>query len=113
MGNVRSRWAMLAASVLATATLASCGTAAQARSANPSDQNFGRTEAGGAVDGRNGIVVWKANGVSIDNLTVCNFLAGSHPSGNEIWWNGGAESGTIGLHQYSGSYLTATTTFLG
>ncbi len=86
---------------------------ASACSANPSDQNYGRAEAGGTVDGRNGIVVWKANRVSIDNLTVCNFLAGSDPSGNEIWWNGGAESGTVGLHQYSASYLTATTTFSG
>jgi len=62
-------------------------------------------------DGRNGILVWKAKGVSIDNLTVCNFLAGSGDSGNEIWWNGGAGSGKIGLKGYSGSYLTATSTY--
>ena len=61
--------------------------------------------------GRNGILVWKANGVSIDNLTVCNFIAGSGSSGNEIWWNGGAGSGAIGLRGYSGSYLTATSTY--
>ncbi len=62
-------------------------------------------------DGRNGILVWKANDVSIDNLTVCNFIAGSGNAGNEIWWNGGSGSGTIGLARYSGSYLTATSTY--
>ena len=39
--------------------------------------------------GRNGILVWKAEDVSIDNLTVCNFLGGNGSAGNEIWWNGG------------------------
>ena len=39
--------------------------------------------------------------------------AGTGDSGNEIWWNGGADSGTIGLHGYSGSYLTATSTYYG
>lgn len=61
--------------------------------------------------GRNGIVVFKANGVAIDNLTACNFLSGSGSSGNEIWWDGGAGTGKIGLNGYSGSYLTATTTY--
>ena len=51
--------------------------------------------------------------MSVDNLTACNFLAGSGPSGNEIWWNGGDSSGKIGLHGYAGSYLTATSTFYG
>jgi hypothetical protein len=86
---------------------------ATACSANPNDQTYGRTDSGATPDGRNGIVVWKADRVSIDNLTVCNFLKGSQPSGNEIWWNGGADSGRIGLHSYSGSYLTATSSFLG
>ena len=74
-------------------------------SSNPTDQNSLNG------DGRNGILVWKAKGVSIDNLTVCNFIAGSGDSGNEIWWNGGAGSGKIGLKGYSGSYLTATSTY--
>ena len=34
-------------------------------------------------------MVWKANNVSIENLTACNFLGGSGDAGNEIWWNGG------------------------
>jgi hypothetical protein len=61
--------------------------------------------------GRNGVLVWKAKNVSIANMTVCNFIAGSGSSGNEIWWNGGAGSGKIGLKGYSGSYLTATSTY--
>ena len=61
--------------------------------------------------GRNGILVWKANDVSVENLTVCNFLAGTGASGNQVWWNGGDNSGKIGMHGYWGSYLTATSTF--
>jgi hypothetical protein len=63
--------------------------------------------------GRNGIVVWKTGHVTIQNLTVCNFLTGSGSSGNEIWWNGGDGSGRIGLGAFRGSYLTATSTFYG
>jgi hypothetical protein len=86
---------------------------AAACSSGPGEQSYGRVGADGKAEGRNGIMVWKANGVSVDNLTVCNFLAGSDPSGNEVWWNGGADSGTVGLHGYTGSYLTATSTFFG
>ncbi len=80
-------------------------------SADPAAQQFGAKDPEGKAAGRNGIVVWKADGVSIDNLTVCNFLGGADDSGNEIWWNGGAETGTIGLHGYTGRYLTATSTY--
>jgi hypothetical protein len=87
-------------------------------------QNFGITANGGtpygsattAVNkpyGRNGIVVFKANGVSVENLTACNFLSGSGDAGNEIWWNGGDGSGKIGLNDYTGDYLTATTSYYG
>ena len=81
-------------------------------SSDAADQQFGQQVDGKAI-GRNGIEVWKANNVSIDNLTACNFLGGGSQSGNEIWWNGGADSGQIGLHGYSGSYLTATSTYYG
>jgi hypothetical protein len=47
----------------------------------------------------------------VQNLTVCNFLGGSADAGNEIWFNGGADSGKIGGHNYYGSYLTTTSTF--
>ncbi len=86
-------------------------------SANPADQNFGVSIPGyngGKPIGRNGILVWKADGVSIDNLTTCNFLTGSSGGGNEIWWDGQpseATSGPLGLIGYSGSYLTATSTY--
>jgi hypothetical protein len=79
-------------------------------------QNFGvvpSDAANGAPIGRNGILIWKADDVSVQNLTVCNFLAGTGSSGNEVWWNGGDGSGKVGLHGYSGSYLTATSTFFG
>jgi hypothetical protein len=60
---------------------------------------------------RDGIVVWKASGVTIQNLTVCDYLAGPSGHGDEIWWNGGDGTGTIGLGSYSGSYLTATSEY--
>jgi len=80
-------------------------------SAAPAAQDFGALGTDGRPVGRNGILVWKANNVSVENLTVCNFLAGSGASGNEVWWNGGDGSGTIGLSGYWGSYLTTTSTF--
>ncbi len=64
--------------------------------------------------GRNGIEVYKANDVWVENLTVRNFeresINGS--GGNEIWWNGGAESGKVGAHGWYGRYLTAYDTGL-
>ena len=90
-------------SVIVDGTLASAATPC---SSAPADQNFLNG------DGRNGILVWKTKGVSIDNLTVCNFLAGSGDSGNEIWWNGEANAkGKMGVKGYAGSYLTATSTY--
>ena len=74
------------------------------------DQNLGPRGKGGAR-GLNGIMVWKAAGVWVQNLTACNFLSGKGDAGNEIWWNGGDGSGKIGGHGYYGSYLSATSTF--
>ena len=79
-------------------------------SSDPQYQNFGPIVSGKA-QGRNGIVVWKADNVRIENLTACNFLGGAGDSGNEIWWNGGDGSGKIGLTGYTGSYLTGTSSF--
>jgi hypothetical protein len=88
-------------------------------SSNAADQDLGPTNSGGVPLGRNGINV-VANGVTVDNLTACNFQlsvdtqgnqAGN--GGNEIWWNGGSDTGKIGLRGYAGSYLTATDTFDG
>jgi hypothetical protein len=62
----------------------------------------------------NGIEVVKTDDVTIENLTVHDFdrptLDGE--GGNEIWWNGGDGSGMIGLHGWSGSYLTTYDTGL-
>ena len=80
-----------------------CSSAAQ-------DQNLGPV-VGGKAQGRNGIVVWKANNVSIENLMVCNFQGGAGDSGNEVWWNGGDGSGQVGLTGYTGNYLTGSTSF--
>ena len=82
-------------------------------SKSESAQNFGPKDKKGAL-GLNGIMVWKAGDVWIQNLTVCNFLGGSGgdgDTGNEIWWNGGADSGKVGGHGYYGSYMTATSTY--
>jgi hypothetical protein len=79
-------------------------------SSDASAQDLGRV-VNGKPAGRNGIVVWKANNVSIENLTACNFLSGTGDSGNQIWWNGGADSGKIGETAYWGSYLTATSSY--
>jgi hypothetical protein len=77
-------------------------------SSGATDQNLGP---GGS--GLNGIMVWKANNVAVQNLTVCNFLAGSGNAGNEIWWNGGDGGGQIGGWGFDGDYLTATSTYFG
>jgi hypothetical protein len=76
-------------------------------------QNFGPKH-GKESTGLNGIMVWKADDVWVQNLTVCNFLGGSGGdgnTGNEIWWNGGAGSGKVGGWGFFGSYLNATSTF--
>ncbi len=77
------------------------------------DQNFGPKASGGPA-GLNGVMVWKANNVSVENMTACNFLGGSGGdggTGNEFWWNGGADSGKIGGWGYTGSYLNATSSW--
>jgi hypothetical protein len=76
-------------------------------------QDLGVPDEQGAPSGRNGIVVWKADDVTVENLTVCNFLSGASGAGNEIWWNGGDGSGLIGMHGYTGRYLTATSSYFG
>jgi hypothetical protein len=81
-------------------------------SSAPNAQDFGPLDSSGAHRGRNGIETM-VNGVYFENLTVCNFLAGSTDSGNEIWWNGGDDGGHIGLGSWWGNYLNATSTFYG
>ena len=64
-----------------------------------------------APSGINGVMVFKAPNVTVENLSTCNFLGGAADAGNGVWWNGGADSGQVGGHGYYGSYLTATSTF--
>ncbi len=75
------------------------------------DQDFGPPAGDGRPLGRNGVLVLETDGVSVENLTACNFLNGAGGGGNEIWWNGGDGSGTIGMGRYLGQYLSATTTY--
>ncbi|MHB8451595.1 MAG: hypothetical protein ACYDAQ_14300, partial [Mycobacteriales bacterium] len=78
------------------------------------DQEAGPAGTSGAAAlGLNGILVYKATNVWVQNLTACNYLGGSGDTGNEIWWNGGDGSGQVGGSDYYGTYLTATTTFYG
>jgi hypothetical protein len=63
-----------------------------------------------------GILVDKASDVWIENLTVRNWDRKSRDDedsgGNEIWFNGGDESGTIGANGWHGNWLTAYDTGL-
>jgi hypothetical protein len=65
-------------------------------------------------EGPNGLEVVKANNVYVENLTVRNFSreGKNGPGGNDIWWNGGANSNKIGAHGWWGRYLTAYDTGL-
>ncbi|HTF35959.1 MAG TPA: hypothetical protein VK714_19920 [Myxococcota bacterium] len=80
-------------------------------SSAPADQDLGPVNAQNQLIGRNGILVFKADHVSVENLTACNFLDGAGGGGNQIWWNGGDGSGQIGLGPYLGQYLSATDTY--
>jgi len=77
-------------------------------SSAPSAQNLGP-----AGMGLNGVMVYKADNVWVQNLTACNFLSGTGNAGNEVWWNGGDGSAMIGGWGFDGSYLTATSTYWG
>jgi hypothetical protein len=74
-------------------------------SSDPALQDPGVKDSQGNTHTREGIMVWKASGVSIENLTSCNSLD------NEIWWNygdGGGVEAPMALH---GDYISATSTF--
>jgi hypothetical protein len=66
------------------------------------------------IDGQNqpgnGIEVHVADNVWVENLTVRNFDTGPscpvEECGNEIWWNGGKDTGKVGAHGWFGAYLT-------
>jgi hypothetical protein len=102
------------------------GTAPAGSTACSSDaalQDYGtEKDSSGKFVGQNGIVVLGytgdhdhfvghlADNVSIENLTVCNYLK-VQEAGNEIWWNGGDGKGIIGMSGFRGDYISATSTF--
>ena len=64
--------------------------------------------------GRNGIEVYKAAGVYVENLTVCNYLATTDGhGGNQVWWNFGDGSGVAVPGTWWGNYLSTTSTYWG
>jgi hypothetical protein len=88
------------------------GTRSGPRCANKTaDQDFGPKDSAGNPTGRNGIIVYKASGVSIENLSDCNFLGGDLTPGDGIWFDGGGGSGKQTTETFRGAYLTATSTY--
>jgi hypothetical protein len=79
-------------------------------SSKQSDQNFGPLVEG-TPSGRNGLIVFKAPGVSVENLTACNFLNGGQAGGDAIWFDGGASSGEQHLGSWRGAFLSATSSY--
>jgi hypothetical protein len=80
-------------------------------SSAPADQDLGPLGPDGAPTGRNGLIVFKANGVSVENLTACNFLSGTDTPGDEIWFDGGGSSGTQQIGSWRGAFLSATSSY--
>jgi hypothetical protein len=78
-------------------------------SSQEADQIFGPAE-GSHYLGNNGVVVYKARGVHLQNFSTCNFL-GDNSGGDSIWFDGGGASGKQELGPWSGSYLSATSTY--
>ncbi|MGH8919249.1 MAG: hypothetical protein ACRD0H_13140, partial [Actinomycetes bacterium] len=85
-------------------------TAAPPCSAAPADQDLGQV-VNGTPQGRNGPEALFTDGVWFENFTTCNFLTGSADSGNQVWWNGGDDTGRIGMGTWWGGYLSTTSTF--
>ncbi len=75
------------------------------------DQNFGAPE-GEAYAGNNGVVVYKASGVTLQNFSTCNFL-GSNAGGDSVWFDGGGATGKQEIGSWLGEYLSSTSTYWG
>ena len=60
-------------------------------------------------EGSNGLEIKETSKVWVENLTARNFdrATPDGPGGNEIWWNGGADSGKVKARGWYGHYLTA------
>jgi len=81
-------------------------------SSSESDQYLGTPE-GTGFSGNNGIVVYKAAGVWLQNFSACNFLSGNLGGGDEIWFDGQQTSGRQEIGSWLGEYLCATWTYWG
>jgi hypothetical protein len=79
-------------------------------SSAPSDQMFGVKETNGRYAGNNGVIVYKANGVHLQNFSTCNFLGSEH-GGDSVWFDGGGASGKQVLTTWWGEYLSSTSTY--
>ena len=89
-------------------TSQAAGTAPAGSPACSSDaalQDPGVKQLSGSTQTREGIMVWKTPGVSIENLTSCNSMD------NNIWWDNGDGSGVQTPMPLHGDYITATSTF--
>ena len=66
------------------------------------------------LNGRNGIVIDRASGVTVKNLTICNFVGtgSANGFGNQLWFNGGAGTGKTHLGAYHVADITATSTYI-
>jgi hypothetical protein len=73
------------------------------------DQNFGAAEGEGFA-GNNGVVVYKADGVHLQNFSTCNFL-GDNAGGDSVWFDGGGASGHQEIGSWWGEYLSSTSTY--
>ena len=62
----------------------------------------------------NGLEIFKANDVWVENMTARNFDREKEEGGggNDFWWNGGSGSNKVGAHGWWGKYLTAYDTGL-
>jgi hypothetical protein len=75
------------------------------------DQTFGPAE-GGRYLGNNGVVVYKASGVWLQNFSTCNFLGSNH-GGDSVWFDGGGATGKQAIGSWWGEYLSSTSTYWG
>jgi hypothetical protein len=71
------------------------------------------TPEGSGYSGNNGIVVYKADGVWLQNFSACNFVSGNQGGGDEIWFDGGQSSGKQEMTSWWGEWVSATTTYWG
>ena len=71
------------------------------------------TPEGSGYSGNNGIVVYKAEGVWLQNFSACNFVSGNKGGGDEIWFDGEQSSGKQALRSWWGEWVSATSTYWG